>query len=71
MNRGVIVDLRDHQFARDVARAHSHGPAFLARMLADWGASRLLGTELETLFRRAADLDPADIAATGADRWPS
>jgi hypothetical protein len=54
----------------DVARVHSHGPAFLARMLADWGANRLPRTELETLFRRAAEVASAHIAAAGADRWP-
>jgi hypothetical protein len=26
-------------------------------------------TEIETLFRRAAELDSADIAAAGSDRW--
>ena len=71
MNAGIIVDLGDQRFARHVAKVHSHGPDFLARLLANWGADRLLRTELETLFRRAADLDPATISATGADRWPA
>jgi hypothetical protein len=48
---------------------HQRGAAFLHRLLADWGAQRLLRTALETLFRRAARLNPADIAAVGGDRW--
>ena len=71
MSAAVVVDLGDARFARDVTRVHSHGPAFLCRLLATWGANRLLQSELEVLFRRAAELDCAAISATGADRWPS
>jgi hypothetical protein len=66
-----LVDLGDMRFARDVTHVHSHGPAFLCRLLSTWGADRLLRTELESLFRRAAELDPAAISAAGADRWPT
>jgi hypothetical protein len=72
MSAGIVVDLGDQRFARHVAKVHARGPDFLARLLITWGASRLLRTELETLFRRAAELDPAAIAAAGADwRVPS
>lgn len=64
-----VVDLGEQRFARDVDRVHQRGAAFLHRLLADWGAQRLLRTALETLFRRAARLNPADIAAVGGDRW--
>lgn len=67
----AIIDIRDRQFARDVARVHSHGPAFLARLLAAWAAGHLQRSEVEKLFRRAAELDPEAIAATGAHRWPT
>ena len=68
---GRIVDLGDARFARDVQRVHSHGAAFLCRLLSAWGADKLLRSELESLFQRAAVLDSAAISATGADRWPS
>jgi hypothetical protein len=69
MSAGIVVDLGDQRFARNVAKVHSHGPDFLARLLATWGGDRLLRTELEQLFKRAAELDPAAVTAAGADRW--
>lgn len=69
MSPGVVVDLGDQRFVRDVAKVHARGPDFLARLLATWGADRLLRTELEQLFKRAAELDPAAVTAAGADRW--
>jgi hypothetical protein len=67
MSAGIVVDLGDQRFARYVAKVHAHGPDFLARLLITWAAERNQRTELEALFRRAAALDPAVIAA--AEAW--
>jgi hypothetical protein len=68
---GGVIDLGDAKFARNLRVVHSRGPVFLTRLLADWASRRLLRSELEALFRRAAEFDPADISAAGADRWPT
>jgi len=69
MSAAVVTDLRDARFAADITCVHSFGPAFLGRLLSDWAAERVLRSELEALFHRAAQLDPAAVSTAGADRW--
>jgi hypothetical protein len=68
--RIAVIDFRDRQFRRDIDRLHRLGPRAVYELLADLAARRLLRTEIEALVRRYSRLDPASVAAVGADRMP-
>ena len=67
---GMIVDLRDERFRRDIAAMHHLGPRALYELLAELGARFTIYTEIEALVARYARLDPAALAAAGGDQWP-
>jgi hypothetical protein len=59
--------LLDYRFARDVKRLHVLGPRALLEMLREFGAERLIMTDLEQRVRRYAKFDPTALEMTGAD----
>jgi len=66
---GIVVDLREQRFRRDVVRLHRLGPRVLYELLDALGAERTLRTDIEKLVERFSRLDPATIALL-ADMMP-
>lgn len=58
------------QFERLVTRLHALGPRVIAELLSELGAAHLIMTSIEARLERYAALDPAVLAAIGADRMP-
>jgi hypothetical protein len=68
----AVVDFRDRQLRRDLARLHAYGWRAEYAMLSELGARFMIRTEIEALVRRYAEnLDPAMLAALGADELSS
>jgi hypothetical protein len=66
---GVVVDLREQRFRRDVVQLHKLGPRVLYELLDALGAERTLRTDIERLVAGYSRLDPATIALL-ADMMP-
>ena len=66
----VVIDLAEERFRRDVERLHELGPRAVLELLVELGQERLLRIEIEHKVRRYAEIDPAALSVTGADRIP-
>jgi DNA repair protein RadD len=64
----ALVDLADVHFRRDVEQLHRLGARAVFELLSELGRERLIRVDIERRVRRFAHLDPATVAALGADR---
>jgi hypothetical protein len=62
MTNGMVVDLSERRFARDVEQLHRLGPRVLYELLSALAAERTLRTEIEQLVANYSRLDPATIS---------
>jgi hypothetical protein len=69
-NTGVLIDIRDELFRRDVEQLYARGPRPFFELLRELAATRLLRTEIEELVRRYARLDRTALNVLGADQMP-
>jgi hypothetical protein len=62
----IPLDLGEIRFQREVKRLHDVGPRALYQVLDELGARFLRRTEIETVVRKYAALDPVAAEAVGA-----
>jgi hypothetical protein len=67
----AFIALESPRFRWLVRRLHGLGPRVVGELLAEIGGAHLIRLDIERRLEAYAALDPAVLAALGADRFPS